>query len=285
MKNIYVVFAFHAHELLWDLPRTMLSYLEDDNPMKNSVLDENYIKKRKEEDRNIYELSIQFGENLAAPLCMEFSNELLSQIREVLPTTFQHLSEAYARGRFHPLYGHAHHAHVALLRPEEITQEIQWNMQYLHNYMNIPYPKYNGLFASEASYISAKMPAIAQANIDYVIFPHLNEEKIHLKLQEKEIIPSTVSNQDRAAKILAFPRNFPQSQEIWRPITRMKREEVKFQGYMLGVTRSFKTSICRNCGKYPISLEEGVISTRKCCGGNWKKRRITPSLFISRTWS
>ena len=45
MKNIYVVFAFHAHELLWDLPRTMLSYLEA-TLMKNSVLD-GYIKKER----------------------------------------------------------------------------------------------------------------------------------------------------------------------------------------------------------------------------------------------
>lgn len=260
MKNIYVVFAFHAHELLWDLPRTMLSYLEDDNPMKNSVLDENYIKKRKEEDRNIYELSIQFGENLAAPLCMEFSNELLSQIREVLPTTFQHLSEAYARGRFHPLYGHAHHAHVALLRPEEITQEIQWNMQYLHNYMNIPYPKYNGLFASEASYISAKMPAIAQANIDYVIFPHLNEEKNPFKITgEGDYTFKPFLIKTGQQNILAFPRNFPISQEIWRPITRMKRDEVKFQGYMLGEYPVFQNEYMGNTvEKYPIDLEEGV---------------------------
>ena len=128
MKNIYVVFAFHAHELLWDLPRTMLSYLEDDNPMKNSVLDENYIKKRKEEDRNIYELSIQFGENLAAPLCMEFSNELLSQIRSHRRRLFS-ICEAYARGRPSPLRS-AHHAHVALLRPEEITRD-SLNMQHL----------------------------------------------------------------------------------------------------------------------------------------------------------
>ena len=47
MKDIYVILAFHAHELLWDLPERMLSYLEEDNPMKVSLLDTNYLKKKK----------------------------------------------------------------------------------------------------------------------------------------------------------------------------------------------------------------------------------------------
>ncbi len=260
MKNIYVIFAFHAHELLWELPRIMLSYLEDDNPMKDSALDENYLKKRKEEDRNIYALGLQFGENLNAPLCMEFSNELLSQVREIMPTTFQQLSEAYAGGRLYPLYGHAHHTHVALLRPEEITQEIQWNMQYLHNYMNVPYPKYNGLFAAEASYIYDKMPGIARANVDYVIFPHLNEEKNPFNILGKgdyRFKPFLIKTEEQ--NILAFPRNFPISQEIWRPITRMKRDEVKFQGYMLGDYPVFQNEYMEGTvEEYPISLEEGV---------------------------
>ena len=47
MKDLYVILAFHAHELLWDLPGKLLSYLEDENPMKETILDENYIKKEK----------------------------------------------------------------------------------------------------------------------------------------------------------------------------------------------------------------------------------------------
>jgi hypothetical protein len=273
MKNIYVIFAFHAHELLWELPRTMLSYLEDDNPMKDSALDENYIKKRKEENRNIYALGIKFGENLDAPLCMEFSNELLSQIREVMPTTFQQLREAYARGRLYPLYGHAHHTHVALLNTEEITQEIEWNMQYLHNYMNVPYPKYSGAFSAEASYISAKMPGIAQANIDYVIFPHLSEEKIpyHIKgkgdCQYKPFLLKTEHH-----NILAFPRNFPVSQEIWRPITRMKPDEVKFQGYRLGTYPVFQNEYMQNMvEEFPIDMEEGVEIYKEVLLGELEK--------------
>ena len=62
MKNVYVILAFHAHELLWDLPEVLLSGLDDGNPMKNTILDENYIKKRKDEGRDIYSRSIKFAE-------------------------------------------------------------------------------------------------------------------------------------------------------------------------------------------------------------------------------
>ncbi|NLC10750.1 MAG: hypothetical protein GX767_00665 [Firmicutes bacterium] len=54
MKNVYVILAFHAHELLWDLPKKILNSIEKDNPMKNTYLDENYLKKRKEDGRDIY---------------------------------------------------------------------------------------------------------------------------------------------------------------------------------------------------------------------------------------
>ena len=60
MKDLYVILAFHAHELLWDLPGK-LSYLEDENPMKETILDENYIKKRKEEGRDVYTLRYPAG--------------------------------------------------------------------------------------------------------------------------------------------------------------------------------------------------------------------------------
>ena len=46
MKDIYVILAFHAHELLWDLPEKLLSYLDDGNPMKDTILDQNYIKRK-----------------------------------------------------------------------------------------------------------------------------------------------------------------------------------------------------------------------------------------------
>ena len=95
MKDLYVILAFHAHELLWDLPGRLLSYLEEENPMRESILDENYIKMRKEQGRDVYTLGIQLGERLNAPICVEYSNELLHQIRELLPDIFERIREAF----------------------------------------------------------------------------------------------------------------------------------------------------------------------------------------------
>ena len=260
MKDIYVILAFHAHELLWDLPERLLSYLEDENPMKGTVLDENYIKKRKEEGRDVYTLGIQLGEKLGAPICVEYSNELLQQIREVIPEIFGRIEDAFQEGRLYPIYGHAHHTHVSLLQEEEITREIVWNMQYLHSCMQVPHPRYKGYFSPEASYSADKIEGAAAANIDYLIFPHLQERKAPFELGgagDYLYKPFWVKSPSRS--ILAFPRNFPISQEIWRPITRMKRDEVKNQGYKLGdYPVFFNEYLTGRSEPFPISMEEGV---------------------------
>ena len=95
------------------MPEVLLSGLDDGNPMKNTILDENYIKKRKEEGRDIYSRSIEFAEKINAPICVEYTNELLCQIKNVLPDSFQNLREAYAEKRLYPIYGHAHHTRFA----------------------------------------------------------------------------------------------------------------------------------------------------------------------------
>lgn len=260
MKDVYVILAFHAHELLWDLPETLLSYLEEDNPMKVSMMETNYIKKRREEGRDIYALCSRFGDALDAPLCVEFTNELLVQIKQVIPETFERLKRDYRRGRFYPIYGHAHHTNVSLLRPEELTQEIVWNREYLHNHMGVPYPRYNGLFPTEASLSYDKMGAIAEANIDYVIFPHLREDKVPFEvIGEGDYTYRPFLIRAGRKRIIALPRNFPISQEIWRPITRMKRDEVKSQGYLLGDFPVFDNEYQKGEREsFPISFEEGV---------------------------
>ncbi|MGI6308398.1 MAG: glycoside hydrolase [Dethiobacteria bacterium] len=265
MKDVYVILAFHAHELLWDLPEILLSSLDERNPMKDTILDENYMQKRREEGRDIYSLSIKFGDSLNAPLCVEYSNELLHQIEDVVPHAFQKLKEGYARGRLHPLYGHAHHTHVSLLREKEITQEILWNMQFLHNYMQVPYPKYNGLFAPEASYSYHKMAGIKEANVDYVIFPHLSAMKAPFHLQGRgDYRYKPFRLKTNRGDLLAFPRNFPISQEIWRPITKMKRKDVKFQGYMLGEFPVFGNEyLYHEREEFPIDMEAGVELYKK----------------------
>lgn len=260
MKKVYVILAFHAHELLWDLPETLLSYLDGNNPMKEGITGENYLKKRKEEGRDVYSLCSDLGDKLNAPMCVEYTNELLVQIKDVMPKVFDKLSEDYKRGRLYPLYGHAHHTHVSLLQEEELVQEINWNREYLHQVIKAPYPKYQGLFPTEDSLSFTKMSGIKKANIDYVIFPHLEEGKAAFEIMGRgdcTYKPFIISTPFK--KILALPRNFPISQEIWRPITKMKRDEVKSQGYMLGDFPVFNNEyLTGNYEKYPISFAEGV---------------------------
>jgi len=260
MKDIYVVLAFHAHELLWDLPEKLLSYLDEENPMKNSILDQNFMKKRKEEGRDIYALSIQLGEKLEAPICVEFTNELLQQISELTPGIFHKIKEQFHAGRLYPIYGHAHHTHVSLLNNEEITQEIVWNMHFLHNLMYLPYPKYKGLFSPEASYSCDKLEGAVQANIDYLIFPHLDGQNFPFTMTGKgDYIYKPFLIQTGRRDILVLPRNFPISQEIWRPITRMKRDAVKDQGFRLGDYSVFKNEyLTGQSEQFPISIDEGV---------------------------
>ncbi len=260
MKDLYLVLAFHGHELLWDLPEKLLSYLEDGNPMKGTILDQNYIKKRKEEGRDVYSLGVQLGEMLDAPVCVEYTNELLQQINAIIPDIFEQLKEQYRYGRLYPIYGHAHHTHVSLLREEEITQEIVWNMQYLHNFMEVPHPKYKGLFFPEASLSFDKLEGAARANIDYLVFPHLEEEKAPFSVSgtgDYVYKPFLVRTPRR--NLLALPRNFPISQEIWRPITRIRPGEVKNQGYKLGdYPVFFNEYLTGQTERFPIGMDEGV---------------------------
>ncbi|MFW5986060.1 MAG: glycoside hydrolase, partial [Halanaerobiales bacterium] len=165
----------------------------------------------------------------------------------------------YQRGRLYPLYGHAHHAHISLLKEEEITQEILWNRKYLHNYMDVPYPKYRGLFPPEASLNYYKMDGIVQAGIDYVIFPHLAENKVSFTVNgEGDYTYKPFLIKKRGKNVLALPRNFPISQEIWRPITKMKRDALKSQGYILGDYPVFDNEYYGDEEEFPISFAEGV---------------------------
>ncbi|MCR4442083.1 MAG: glycoside hydrolase [Peptococcaceae bacterium] len=228
--------------------------------MKESFKDENYLKKRKKEGRDIYSQCSRLGDILDAPMCVDYTNELLVQVKDVMPETFENLRKDYRRKRLYPLYIQAHHTHVSLLRAEEMTQEIVWNMQYLHQVLGVPYPRYKGLFPTEGSLSYARLEAVEAANIDYVVFPHLNEKKVSFSIEgEGDYIYRPFWLKGRRRSILALPRNFPISQEIWRPITRMKRDEVKSQGYILGEYPVFDSEYLTSIPEsYPISGEEGT---------------------------
>ena len=260
MKQIYVILAFHAHEPLWDLPKHVLEELED-REMKQTVLSENWIEKRSREGRDIYQDLIQFSRGMGVPVALEATNELLLQIASFMPDTFEALKEAYQVGMLCPLYGNAYHTHVALLGEEELREEIELNKQFVHQTLGAPEPKYKGLFPTEGSLDAHKLDGIEAAGIDYVIFPHLNTRKAHYVVEGKTDVkyePFFIG-----AELIALPRHFSISQDIWRPITRMKPDEVKPQGYLLGRFHVFEEEYRE--GKtvtFPISREEAIAEYR-----------------------
>lgn len=259
-KNVYIILCFHAHELLWDLPEMFLADLDAENPMKSAILPTNYVEQRKREGRDIYSGLVEFSERLGIPCCLECTNELLYQIANVLPKTYFTLKKAFFKERLYPVYGHAHHTHVSLLTQDELTIEIKWNMEYLHNVMGIPLPKYRGVFPTEASIDFDKIEGISDANMDYIISPHFSREKIDVKKVKRgnlKYFPSLVDAKGK--KVLIFPRNFPFSQEIWRPITKMHSPQLKWQGYCLGKFNVFYDEYRNGHSvQFPIEYEDAV---------------------------
>ncbi len=256
MKTVYVILAFHAHEPSWDLPRKILESL-DDVDLKMTLESENWIVKRSAEGRDIYRELIGFARRMGIPVTLETSNELLVQLAKITPDTLEGLRKAYQEGVIYPLYGHAHHTHVALLTEEEIEDEIRLNKEYLHDVMGVPRPKYAGLFPTEDSIDSSKLSALERAGINFVIFPNLHRSKDYYQVEGPLNLPYEpflVSSQ-----LIALPRHFPVSQDIWRPITKWKHEGVKNQGYLMGhywvLPEEYRQ---KRFVHFPITREEAV---------------------------
>jgi len=256
MKQVYVILAFHAHEPLWDLPNELLT-LVDDPEIRNSIRGENYVLKRVQEERDIYTHLVQMANLLKASVALDITNELLVQIAWYMPETFQKLAVAYKNGTIYPLYTHAHHTHAALLTPDEIIDEIRLNAELLHKVMGVPEPRHSGVFPIEGSVDVSKLTAYKDSGMEYIVFPHLSDRKAHFNVEGKGDV------QYRAfivgPDMLALPRHFPVSQQIWRPITRHDPEGVKNQGYILGKYWVFAEEY-RNKSyiPFPVSWEEAV---------------------------
>ena len=129
MKQVYVILAFHAHEPLWELPRILLENVEDLD-LKHSLSSENWVVRRSAEGRDIYQGLINFARSLGISVTLEATNELLVQLASVMPDTHKALKEAYQKGLFYPLYGHAHHTHISLMTETEVEDEIRLNREY-----------------------------------------------------------------------------------------------------------------------------------------------------------
>jgi len=256
LKRANVILAFHAHEPLWELPNELIA-LVDDPEIHDAILVENYVLKRVREERDIYTHLVQMAQSLEAPVVLDATNELLVQLAWYMPETFQNLVTAYKNGTVYPLYTHAHHTHVALANSDEIADELRLNMELLHKVMGIPEPRHRGAFPTEASVDASKLAAYKDSGIEYLVFPHLDENNSHLAAAGEGDVrhrPFLVG-----PDLLALPRHFPISQYIWRPITRYDPKGVSRQGYILGKYWVFADEYTDKAHvSFPVSWEEAV---------------------------
>ena len=145
MKQVYVILSFHAHEPLWDFPG-QLQALADREEIRSGVTAENYLRRRKEEGRDIYLDLLAMGRRMNIPLCLEASNELLFQLAQITPETFAKLKAAFHEGALHTILGHAHHTHITLLTEEEIYDELRLNAEFYREEMWVTLPAVLGAF-------------------------------------------------------------------------------------------------------------------------------------------
>jgi hypothetical protein len=154
------------------------------------------------------------------------------QIAEFAPETLHAIKAGFASGELYPIYGGAHHAHVTLLTEPELADELRLNQEFVHDVMGAPRPKFRGAFPMEGSIDAHKLAAFREAGIDYVVFPQLSPRKARYRLEPDGDCIHEPFMLDHG--LLALPRHFPVSQDIWRPITKWKPEGLKLQGYILG---------------------------------------------------
>ncbi len=260
MKTVNVILAFHAQEPLWDLPARVLQTIGDEDVRREAVGNDNWIRKRAEADRDIYADLLALGARLNAPLCLEATNELLMQLRRYMPDTFARLGDAYRSGAVYPIYGNAFHTHIAMLTDDELADELRLNREFLRDVASAPAPRHPGAFPMEGSIDAHKLAGFESAGMEYVIFPNLSERKMRYRFEGlPEGADPTYGAFTIGHGLIALPRHFAISQEIWRPITKMMPERLAPQGYILG--KYFVLDEEYRAGHsvdFPISRKQGV---------------------------
>jgi hypothetical protein len=254
-----VILAFHAQEPLWDLPERVISMLSDEDVRREAVGNDNWVRRRSEEGRDIYADLLQFGRKINAPVCLEATNEVLMQIRRYMPETFSRLGDAYGSGAIYPVHGNAFHTHVAMLNDDELADELRLNREFLGDVLGAPQPRHLGAFPMEGSIDAHKLAGFKRAGMEYVIFPNLSERKARYEF-------SDLDGQDPVYRaftidegLIALPRHFPISQEIWRPITKWEPERLAPQGYILGKYHVLDEEYRENkTVRFPIEREQAV---------------------------
>ncbi len=256
-KCVHVVLAFHAHEPLWDLPAHLQAGVPDTR-VAQAIPPENYLRRRAKEGRNIYRDLLVFARAMGIRVTMDISNDLLHQIRLILPRTFEELQRAYRADEIYPLYTTAHHTHAALLEPDELAEELRLNEEAIHDLVGAPRPRHRVFFFTECSAHPRFFPALEEAGIEAIVHTHLNDRNGVLTVSDPSYDyvhrPFLMGR-----RLVALPRHFRVSQEIWRPITRMYPQEVKSQGYIMGAYHVFDTEYREQRHlTFPIDRAQGV---------------------------
>jgi hypothetical protein len=256
-KRVHVILAFHAHEPLWDLP-AHLQAASPDMRVVQAIPPENYLRRRAKEGRNIYRDLLVMARAMGIRVTLDISNDLLFQLRTILPRTYEELQRAYRAGVIYPLYTTAHHTHVALLEPDELAEELRLNEEALHDMVGAPRPRHRTFFFTECSVHPRFLPVLEEAGIEAVVHPHLSDRKGVFSVSDPayDVVhrPFVIGS-----RLVALPRHFRVSQEIWRPVTRMYPQEVKSQGFLMGAYYVFDTEYReRRYLDAPIDRARGV---------------------------
>ncbi|MFH0809654.1 MAG: glycoside hydrolase, partial [Pseudomonadota bacterium] len=260
-KQVFVILAFHAHEPLWELPGYLMRNSLD-RSICMAVTPENHLTKRTTRGRNIYQDMLAASRRLSAPFTLDISNDLLVQIGNQLPQTLQAMAEAYRKGWLRPLYTTAHHTHAALLGEDELREEINLNRQLLHEVLEVPAPRHPGLFFTECSIDQRFVRTVEDMGMEWCVFPELNPRRAAYTVSHPSY-DYTFSPFRVGRQLIGLPRHFPVSQAIWRPITRLDPEGVKYQGYLMGRYFVFDEEYrTRALLKSPISREEAFEEYR-----------------------
>jgi len=269
VKTVRVILAFHAQEPLWDLPRSVLASLGDDDLRREAVGDDNWVRRRAEQGRDIYRDLIAFGARLGAPVCLEATNEVLMQVRRVMPATFARLGEAYRSGAIYPIYGNAFHTHIAMLTDDDLADELRLNREFLRDVLHAPEPRHAGAFPMEGSIDAHKLAGFKRAGMEYVVFPNLSERKARYRFEGLAARADPAHGAFRIGEgLLGLPRHFGISQEIWRPITKWKPERLAPQGYILGKYEVLDEEYReRRTVAFPITREQAVEEYKETLRG------------------
>ncbi|MBE0517053.1 MAG: hypothetical protein IBX41_06655 [Methanophagales archaeon] len=263
MKEVYISLNFHAHEPLWDMPERLYKATSDAE-LAEMLTPPNYLSARMESGDDLYSFAIRVSRELDIPFGLEISNELIYQL-QAYEATLETIKKGFEEKFLHPLLGHAHHTHIQFLTEEELIQEIEWNREALHTVFGVELTSPVGYFPTECSLEARAIPALKASGVDYVIFPHIENQEHLIRVVEGGSIsdvlfkPFSLYSPDKSDRIIAVPRSYTVSQQIWRPLTKYLPAKANWQGYCLGLFPVLDEEfITGKTVRYPITFAEAV---------------------------